>query len=228
VTGQLIGLLAGVAVLTALETAGNPEAIVPVWAAVHSVHVALRNYSLKTLRFPYPNMKRATALAVEHVASGRVLTLAEANATEPIWQGPAACCPRVELGCSIEDAVTRVSGTTGISGNGAGLEPGINLAALLDMYAAQSYMLTWHEGVARVVLWENAQPRDMMRAIWQAAWLEREGTRTAGLEDLRNSVTATEAAFPSFCKEAERQGWLLERTKLPVGPIRLQSSAAAV
>lgn len=52
---QLLGLASSVLLLQALEAAGHPEAAIPAWAAVHSVHVALRYASLRALRFPWPN-----------------------------------------------------------------------------------------------------------------------------------------------------------------------------
>lgn len=64
VAAQLLGLASSVALLTLLEAVGQPEAVVPAWAAVHSVHVALRYVALASLRFPYPNQVRAAA-AVE-------------------------------------------------------------------------------------------------------------------------------------------------------------------
>ena len=46
------------ALLQALEAAGQPEAVIPAWAAVHAVHVSLRYVALRSLRFPYPNQAR--------------------------------------------------------------------------------------------------------------------------------------------------------------------------
>lgn len=52
---QLLGLASSVALLRTLEAVGQPELVVPAWAAAHGVHVALRYVALRALRFPYPN-----------------------------------------------------------------------------------------------------------------------------------------------------------------------------
>lgn len=52
---QLLGLASSVALLHTLEAVGQPELVVPVWAAAHGVHVVLRYVALRALRFPYPN-----------------------------------------------------------------------------------------------------------------------------------------------------------------------------
>lgn len=50
------------ALLHVLEAIGQPEAVVPAWAAAQGVHVALRYVALRALRFPYPNMVRLGAM----------------------------------------------------------------------------------------------------------------------------------------------------------------------
>lgn len=52
---QLLGLAASVVALQALEAAGSPDTVVPVWMAVHAVHCYLRYAALSSLLFPYPN-----------------------------------------------------------------------------------------------------------------------------------------------------------------------------
>jgi hypothetical protein len=58
---QLLGLAASVVVLELLQRGGSPNAVVPVWAAIHGLHAWLRYTSLKALRFPWPNQARCRA-----------------------------------------------------------------------------------------------------------------------------------------------------------------------
>ena len=56
---QMAGLASSVALLQLVEGMGRPEAVVPAWLAVHSMHVGLRYLALSALRFPYPNQVSA-------------------------------------------------------------------------------------------------------------------------------------------------------------------------
>lgn len=67
----MLGLASSVALLTLLEATEQPEAVIPAWAAVHGVHVALRYTALAALRFPYPNQARALYCHVAVWCSGK-------------------------------------------------------------------------------------------------------------------------------------------------------------
>ena len=60
---QLAGLASSVALLRLVESVGRPEAVVPAWLVVHSMHVGLRYLALSALRFPYPNQVGALLAA---------------------------------------------------------------------------------------------------------------------------------------------------------------------
>lgn len=84
----MLGLAGSVAVLKALEASHQPEVlIIPIWAAVHAVHVVLRYRSLAALRFPYPNQRRCAGCAPAapacsvHCPSGCALLSTHAGAT---------------------------------------------------------------------------------------------------------------------------------------------------
>ena len=216
VAAQMVGLAASVALLSMLDAMGTPEAVVPAWAAVHAAHVALRYYALTVLRFPFANLKRGAALVGEHVAHGRVLGVDEANAAEDILAGPAAGGIACVFGCSAQDAV-------GADG-GRGGEPHVDLPALLRLYEGERYVLTRRNGTAYVLLWEEARGEDMLRALWQAAWLQRSGgaaSLAADADRLHESLEAVRREFPGLQKEAERVGWQFHKTVLPTGTFRL-------
>jgi hypothetical protein len=215
VTAQLVGLAASVAVLSLLDVLGMPEAVVPTWAAIHGVHVALRYNALRKLRFPWPNFKRGAALLRAYVLHGRVLSVDEVHAMEPILTGPEDAGLNCVLGCSLEETVF---------GDAA-----MDLHELLEMYGKERYVLAWHDGTAYVLLWENAEPLDVLRAMWQATWVQdqleemAEGAGVGGVSHglLHRSLQAMQTQFPSFESKAGALGWQLHRAVLPVGKYRL-------
>ena len=48
---------------------------------------------------------------------------------------------------------------------------------LVELYAQEQYLLGWWRGAAWVVLKPSAGPRAILRALWQAAWLEQHQTQ---------------------------------------------------
>jgi hypothetical protein len=226
VAAQLLGLGAAVAALTALEAAGAPDAVVPLWAGVHAAHVALRYASLRRLAFPYFNMKRGAAAAAAHVRGGRVPGVAACNWGEAVLAAPEAARPRCAFGCSLAQALGQAGAAPEVAPAGAAGTTA--LEALLELYAGERYLLTWRDSTAHVVLWEDAGPVDVLRALWQSAWLEamdaRGGEAAAGAAALGASVAAMRAAagFAAFSAQAEAAGWQLQRTVVPMGAARLQ------
>jgi hypothetical protein len=217
VVAQLLGLAASVGLLSALEAARAPAAVVPLWACIHAAHVSLRYVALSQLRFPYFNGKRGAAAVAAHVADGSVPSVEQANREEAVLTRPQAARPRCSLGCSVAEAL----GAEATGGGGGG---GPSLAALLDTFHSERYALTWRDGAARVLLWEDAGPVDMLRALWQAAWLDAHcgDSGSAGPAQLADSLAAVQQQFPAFQAAAEQRGWLLSRTVLPVGDVRLR------
>ncbi|PRW60390.1 UPF0420 isoform X4 [Chlorella sorokiniana] len=222
VAAQLLGLASSVALLRTLEAAGQPELVVPAWAAAHGVHVALRYVALRALRFPYPNQKRGSLMVTQHVGSGSVPSIEEANQSEQILLPPSACRPRMRFGCSLDEALgwsgsggllssplggassssssssSSVGSSSGGSSSSSSTDGGSQaqeLQQLVALYAGERYMLTWRDGTAHVLLQETAAPVDLLRAMWQAAWLERyAGTGKAEAAAAAGTGVSTAAA----------------------------------
>jgi len=244
VAAQMVGLAASVALLSLLEAAGAPDAVVPAWTVVQLSHVALRYAALKQLRFPYPNMKRAVAMVKTYIEEDRMLSVDEANASEALLAGPQDTGLSCSLGCSIDEALAALQFINDDlrlrSANG-----GINDAkpsdveTLLSIYEDEKYVLTSHNGHTYVALWEGAGPLDMLRAVWQAAWLQNmlleqrssaaergnlEAVGSGGDGDvavLKRSLEEMQRRFPAFAERAKEQGWELHRCVLPLGSYRL-------
>lgn len=172
---------------------GAADGVVGTWAAIQAVHVALRYRALATLRFPSLSLKRAAILAAAHVragAAGGAVQLpgveavnAEEGSLASVLSADPPEGPRLRLGCSVAEAF-------------GGVVPGeVVLRAYAEAYAAEGYWLVWapEEGVTRVVLKERAGSRDVLRAVWQAAWLEARCGR-AGLGAREGGAGAAEGA----------------------------------
>ena len=219
VAAQMAGLAASVGVLRSLENAGVPEAVVPVWAAIHMVHVALRYVALQKLRFPYPNFKRGASLVTTHVKEGRVITLEEANLGEPVMRGPDRSTLPCELGCSLETLIHL--------GNSETIED------LIFLYDEERYILSLSNdsGTSRiyVCLWEDARPIDVLKAMWQTAWVDchlaQQSIEGNDLNSnsliLKDSLCAMQREFPNLEKRATELGWELDRGVFPLGSYRL-------
>ncbi|KAG2448238.1 hypothetical protein HYH02_006823 [Chlamydomonas schloesseri] len=205
VAAQMAGLAASVAVLRALEASGAADGVVGTWAAIQAVHVALRYRALATLQFPSLSLKRAAILAAAHVrappatggagggAAAAVQLLpgvAEVNAEEgslaSVLSADPPEGPRLRLGCGVAEAF-------------GGAVPGEGLLrAYAQAYGGEAYWLVWapEEGVARVVLKEGAGPRDVLRAVWQAAWLEARCGGRGGLGVAESGAGAVASSSP--------------------------------
>lgn len=270
VAAQLLGLASSVALLTALEAVGHEEAVVPAWAAVQGVHVALRYAALASLRFPYPNQasdaklarlqarkracwrcanaaapcpcalqKRAALLVSQHVGSGSVPSVEEANLAERhvMLLPPSACRPRVVFGCTLDEALGGAGAPplgSAASMGGGGSSSARQLQQLVELYGSEQYLLTWRDGTAYVLLQEGAAPADLLRAMWQAAWLEAQAATPGGSsgsssngagppatkteqQQLAASLAALQQQWPSFAQQAVQQGWELDKAVLPRG-----------
>jgi hypothetical protein len=163
--------------------------------------------------------KRAALLASGHVSNGLVPSIEEANDGEQVLLPPSACRPRVHYGCTLEEAL--------------GSSSGQQLESLVQLYRGERYMLTWHSGGAWVLLQQEAGAGDMLRAMWQAAWLDNSQQRHQGQQEPGNSAAATaeqlaaslaalEQQWPDFEAQAAGQGWQLDKAVLPLGTTRLQ------
>ena len=158
-------------------------------------------------------------------------SIEEANAGEQVLLPPSACRPRVHYGCTLEEALGSSSSSS---------SSGLQLESLVQLYRGERYMLTWHSGAAWVLLQQEAGAADMLRAMWQAAWLDNSQQRRQGQQELGNpaaagaaaaaaieeqlaaSLAALEQQWPDFEAQAARQGWQLDKAVLPQGSTRLR------
>lgn len=160
VTGQLLGYAASVATLQYLEEADSWRTVAGLWAAIQGVHVLLRYISLKQLRFTTLSHKRALALVKAHVAGQDLPSVEVANKEEDMLVAAALLSPQVVPGCSLEEAF-------------GGPPTAELLSSYLDLYQREGYLLVRRGGVAYVVLKDEVSAEVLLRAFWQAAWLDQ-------------------------------------------------------
>ncbi|GIL86926.1 hypothetical protein Vretimale_15536 [Volvox reticuliferus] len=160
VVAQMAGLIASVALLRVLEERGSSDMIISSWAAVQLVHVVLRYRALRTLLFPTLSTKRTALLAAASVRGRPLPCVAEANEEERVFADPWDVQPRVRLGVASVEAF------------GGALPPMKVLQAYVEAYGGEGYILVWREGAAHVMLKKGHTQIDLVRAVWQAAWLD--------------------------------------------------------
>lgn len=185
-------------------------------------------------------------MASSHVRTGLVPSVEQVNLSEQVLLPPTMCQPSVHYGCTLDQALG--SGGGGFGGGAASGGRGQQLAELVRLYDGEQYMLTWHRGAAWVLVLEGAQRADLLRAMWQAAWLEEHhqqqgegleqqqgegpapsdgsggsvGSVVPAAEVLAASLAAMQQQWPDFLQQAQEQGWLLDKTVLPQGTARLR------
>jgi hypothetical protein len=141
------------------------------------------------------------------------------NRAEPMLAPASVVSPPIRFGVSFEEAwgAPVAAGATGA-------------AEWAEAYAGEPYLLAWRGGSgARVAIKAGATPRDLLRAVWQAAWLEASscsssssGIADADLETLRASLAAAREHEASFLASLAAAGWDLDQ------PVTLQLAPARV
>lgn len=164
VGGQILGLAFGVILLRTPGIASSYWSLVGVWAAIRACHLFFRYRSLKTLRLPTINFKRAALLAEAHVGGLPLPDVYAINLKEELLVPWRCTRPRMQIGCSLDTllAKNRVTGS--------------DVQDLLAIYEHEEYMLTFvGERAAgpqfHVLLKEGATSVTLMRSIYQAEWI---------------------------------------------------------
>lgn len=146
------------------------------------------------LTVPIVVASRAGMLVKSFLHTGSVPGVEDINRSENLLLPPSACQPQAVFGCTIEQALqpglhSKLAGNSSQStvlgsessnesankqpnsrnGNGAEQVPlqTCQLQQLVELYAGERYMLTWHDSTAHVLLWEDASQTDYMRAMLQ-------------------------------------------------------------
>eukprot|EP00775_Hariotina_reticulata_P012982 gene12982-13111_t len=205
VSAQLAGYVASVLVLQSLQDAGSWQTVVGLWAGVQAVHVGARYLALQQLRFPALNQKRASLLVAASVRALPLPTVAEGNRQEPMLLPTSAVRPHVTFGCSLQEAW---------GGDVSSLQSGL-LQAWLEIFRQEEHLLVWRQGHAYVVLKQGSQQGALLRALWQAAWLDADvnssadvnGPLLCNLQLMQSSVAALQRQFAEFDEEAKSKGW---------------------
>lgn len=210
-SAQLVGIAASVALLSALETLGIPEAVVPAWFGVQAIHVAIRYHSLKVLCFPWPNFKRGTMISSCYITTDAVPSIQDVSYQERMFQTPT----------SLNNGTQCIFGSRW--SETVGSRHTEEISGILRLYGSEKYVLVIDAyGVIRVLLWVDATGVDLMRALLQACWIDEHTTvedgytRFQDLQLMNSSYSYMTRVFEDFERKAKEQGWDFERTILPL------------
>jgi hypothetical protein len=212
-TAQLVGIAASVALLSTLDALDAQEAVVPAWVAVQALHVGLRYYSLRMLRFPWPNLKRGNMLASAYITSdcagdAVVPTLARLSFEENVFRGANQLLHGTSclFGTSWMDAV--------------GKRPAEETTEIIRLYRNEKYVLIVKPSrEIHVVLWVDTDGADLMKAMLQASWIDQHanyGTIVSPMELQSESLRYATARFEEFSSLAAEAGWDFDRTIFPL------------
>jgi hypothetical protein len=212
-SAQLVGIAASVAFLSTLEALDAHEAVVPAWFVVQAVHVALRYYSLKMLRFPWPNFKRGNMLASTYIGDSVMPSLVGLSFEENVMQ----------------ESSRLLHGTPCAFGSpwseAIGKRPVEEVTEIIRLYRGEKYVLVVtrpHQSQPlemHVVLWVDATGADLMKAMLQASWIDEHASHataaTSPAELQTESLRYATANFATFERMATDAGWEFDKTVFP-------------
>jgi hypothetical protein len=116
-------------------------------------------------------------LMAKHVAGEGIWRVAEVNSAEiphMVTSGD-NLSPRITIGCTLEEVLlSDIRGDTALLAEEG--EPKLGIEELLALYANEKYVLGWcaSERRAYVALKEGVANEAVLRAVWQAAWLDHQ------------------------------------------------------
>ena len=116
----------------------------------------------------------------------------------------------------------------------------LDVQLFVDLYREEQYMMSWWQGKARVCLKQGANQKAVLRALWQAAWLQAHHTpdkSTIGsvksreprdplsqFDILRESLVQLNLNFGMFEDAALSRGWALDVVNIKGGVVRVALS----
>eukprot|EP00898_Chlorokybus_atmophyticus_P006550 jgi/Chlat1/6897/Chrsp52S06582 len=230
VMAELVGLLCGVLMLNNINGPNAYAEVALAWTATTLVHSALRYQALSVVKFESFNLKRTTVLLRAHVAGERLKTPQATTDRDSILLPPSLVRPRVQLGCTLSELVSS--------------QRGADLHSLLQLYEEENYLLSWRDGVAHVALKESADDTDVLRAMWQASWLDKHAPyddinlplplplvttvaqnnhdNSERREQLAASLREMQRQFSKFMAEASAAGWDTSRVLFKPADVRIE------
>lgn len=173
-----IGIALGIAVSAYVGSTG--PLLVGTFFGVTALHIFCNLKSYQAVQLRTLNPYRASLVLAEYFRSGNVVSVREVNGEEPIFpfsffnfrlrgskgDGTLLSEESKAVAHSIENHLE--FGAT----FGAAVKTREEADALLDIYKSERYLLSQHDDRLLVVLKEGATPRDMLRAMMQAIYLD--------------------------------------------------------
>lgn len=197
VLGQVIGLLAGVELLSYTENDGNWQRVLGAWIFVRAIHIALRYYSLEMLNMKSINVARGKMLAQFFLADSTLPGVRALAEDENFMLDWIQLKPTINLGCTI-DAAFAIDEPSKVP---------FEFQDWVSLFSEEMYILVWWDEEGRVVLKEGASSLDYLKALYQCVILNSMGTKSASFAELKQSLMQTQSSFPDFVDALGVAGW---------------------
>lgn len=240
-----VGIALGIAVSAYVGSTG--PLLVSTFFGVTALHVFCNLKSYQAVQLRTLNPYRASLVLAEYFRSGNVVSVREVNGEEPIF--PKVSFINVRLRGSKGEGVSLSEESKAVAGSiedhlvlgatfGAAVKTREEADALLDIYKSEHYLLAQRDDRLLVVLKEGATPRDMLRAMMQAVYLDHlKGTGFTSQRNLvhdsgnggvlRVSHDFMAQQFEQVQQDIGAAGWICEGLIARPAPNRLLESVQA-
>lgn len=208
VIGDLAGTVMGI--LLSRSTAHNPKLSTTAFIAVSLAHLFSVYREIKGIQLGTLNRQRAHMLIKYYLEEGKVPNLREGNRNERILNRPwldSLHAPNIDLGARLHECAPDAEA----------------LQYLLNMYKNERYLFTYEDTRMKIVLRNDAQSHDCLKAFLQADYFwkcyKKEGVRESRNRPLvEESYKFSNAHFDDFVREAAQNGWVTDAVLLrPIG-----------
>lgn len=212
VLGQVIGLLAGVELLSYAESDGDWQKVLGSWIVVRTVHIILRYCSLGILNMKSINVARGKKLAQLFIAGSTLPNTRVMAESENFMLDWIQVQPTINFGCTVDAAFSmNVPGRVQIT-----------FSEWVSLFSEEMYILGWWDSKGWVVLKEDATSLDYLKALYHCVILNSMETKSGSLVDLRGSLKDVQGSFPDFADALGLAGWDIDDIVIQASSVRIR------
>lgn len=208
VIGDLMGTVMGI--LLSRATAHSRNLSISAFVTVSFAHLFSVYHEIKGIQLGTLNRQRAHMLIKYYLEEGKVPNLSAGNRNERILNRPwldSLHAPNIDLGARLTECAPDAEA----------------LQYLLKIYKNERYLFTYEATRLKIVLRNDAQSHDCLKAFLQADYFwnryKEEGVRESrNRQLLEESYKFANSHFDDFVREADQNGWVTDAVLLrPIG-----------